>query len=194
MTQFTVHTPDTAPEASRLALESVKKGFGGMLPNLYGVMAESPALAEAYLELGKIFNKTSLTDEERHVVWLAVNYENECTYCMAAHSVVATMGGVPYSEVAALRTGAPLSNPKLEAMRHFTAHMVQARGWADPAEVEALLAAGYTNQTVLDVILGIGQKTLSNYANHIADTPIDRPFQTAEWTAAMKADGDNAAA
>lgn len=194
MTDFTVHTPATAPEASKPILDAVQKGFGGMIPNLYGVMAESPALVEAYQALGKIFSKTSLTDIERHVVWLTVNYENECTYCMAAHSVVAGHGGVPASEVDALRTGVALSDPKLEALRSFTAHMVQTRGWPDQAEIDALLAAGYTRTTILDVILGIGQKTLSNYTNHLANTPLDKPFEAAAWSASMKAGAGGEAA
>jgi len=194
MTDFTVHTPDTAPEASKPILQATQKGFGGMLPNLYGVMAESPALVEAYQALGAIFAKTSLSDVERHIVWLTINYENECTYCMAAHSVVAKHGGVPESDVDALRTGARLSDPKHEALRRFTSHMVRTRGWAEPAEIGALLAAGYTQQTILDVILGIGQKTLSNYTNHIADTPVDKPFQSEEWSAELKAAAGDAAA
>ncbi len=194
MTDFTVHTHDTAPEASKPILESTQKAFGGMLPNLYGVMAESPALVEAYQELGRIFSKTSLTDTERHIVWLTINYENECTYCMAAHSVVAKHGGVPEGEVESLRTGARLADPKHEALRRFTAHMVQARGWAEPAEIGAFLAAGYTQENILDVILGIGQKTLSNYTNHIADTPVDKPFRTEAWSIALKGAAGGAAA
>lgn len=194
MTDFTVHTPDTAPEASKPILEATQKGFGGMLPNLYGVMAESPALVEAYQALGKIFAKTSLSDVERHIVWLTINYENECTYCMAAHSVVAKHGGVAAGEIEALRAGARLSDPKHEALRRFTAHMVQARGWAEPAEIGAFLAAGYAQENILDVILGIGQKTLSNYTNHIADTPVDPPFQSAAWSAELKAAAGGAAA
>lgn len=102
---------------------------------------------------------------------------------MAAHSVVAKGAGVSDEDVAALRTGVPLSDPKHEALRHFTAHMVQARGWAEPAQVESLLAAGYTQATILDVILGIGHKTMSNYTNHIAHTPLDNAFESAAWTA-----------
>jgi AhpD family alkylhydroperoxidase len=183
MAEFKVHTPETAPEASKALLEKSQKAFGGMIPNLYGVMAESPALLETYQALGKLFAKTSLSRYEQQIVWLAVNYENECTYCMAAHSVVAKGVGVSDDDVNALRIGTPLADAKHETLRRFTVHMVQARGWADPAEIEKLLAAGYTNQTILDVILGIGHKTLSNYTNHIAHTPVDKAFRKAEWSA-----------
>ena len=181
MTKFQIHTVETAPDASQPILEAAQKAFGGMLPNLYGLLAESPPLLESYMTLGKAFSKTSLTKTEQQIVWLTVNYENECTYCMAAHSVVARGAGVADEDVAALRTSVSLSDPKHEALRRFTAHMVQARGWAEPAQVGGLLAAGYTQATVLDVILGIGHKTMSNYANHIAHTPLDNAFESAAW-------------
>ncbi|MGI9329836.1 MAG: carboxymuconolactone decarboxylase family protein [Gammaproteobacteria bacterium] len=182
MVEFTVHTPETAPEASRPLLEKSQKAFGGMIPNIYGVMAESPALLETYQALGKLFAKTSLSSDEQHIVWLAVNYENECAYCMAAHSEVAKGAGMSDDDVNALRVGAPLADTRHEALRRFTAHMVQARGWAEPVEIEKLMTAGYTQQTMLDVILGIGHKTLSNYTNHIAHTPVDQAFRKAAWS------------
>lgn len=191
MTEFTIHNAASAPEASRPIIEKAQKSFGGMIPNLYGVMAESPALLEAYLALGKAFSRTSLTSYEQQIVWMAVNYENDCTYCMAAHSVVASGAGVSDEDVAALRSGAPLADPKHEALRRFTAHMVQARGWGEPAEVQKLLDAGYSNATILDVILGIGHKTMSNYTNHLAHTPTDAAFEKAAWTPAEKRE-DNA--
>ena len=186
MAEFKVHTPETAPDAAKPLLEKSQKAFGGMIPNLYGVMAESPALLETYQALGKLFSKTSLDTYEQQIVWLTVNYENECTYCMAAHSVVAKGVGVSDEDVQALRVGAPLADPKHEALRRFTAHMVKARGWADPAEIKKLLAAGYTTETILDVILGIGHKTLSNYTNHVAHTPVDKAFEKSAWSADEK--------
>jgi alkylhydroperoxidase family enzyme len=193
MAEFTVHSPATAPAASKPVLESTQKAFGGMIPNLYGVMAASPALVEAYQELSRIFAKTSLTATERHIVWLTINYENECTYCMAAHSLVAKGGGVAEGDVHALRTGAKLSDPKHEALRRFTSHMVRRRGWAEPDAIGAFLAAGYTQENILDVILGIGQKTLSNYTNHIANTPVDKPFMSEAWSVELKAAAGGAA-
>ena len=189
MTKFQIHTVETAPDASQPILEAAQKAFGGMLPNLYGLLAESPPLLESYMTLGKAFSKTSLTKTEQQIVWLTVNYEYECTYCMAAHSVVARGAGVADEDVAALRTSVSLSDPKHEALRRFTAHMVQARGWAEPAQLKGLLAAGYTQATVLDVILGIGHKSMSNYANHIAHTPLDNAFELAAWTVEDKQAG-----
>jgi AhpD family alkylhydroperoxidase len=182
MTRFDVHTLDTAPIESQPLLRHSQELYGGMIPNLHGVMAEAPALLEAYQQLNKVFDKTSLSTVERNIVWLTINYENGCTYCIAAHSAVARHAGVSEDDIRALRGGAALADNKLEALRRFTAQMVRERGWAKPAEIEALLQAGYNKATALEVVLAIGMKTLSNYTNHIAATPLDRPFEKDAWS------------
>ncbi len=106
MTNFNVHTIDTAPDQSRSLLEGAQQAFG-FVPNLIGVLAESPAAAEAYLALGQIFDKSSLTAVERQVAILAISRYNECTYCVAAHSVIASMQKVPADVIAAIRNDQP---------------------------------------------------------------------------------------
>jgi AhpD family alkylhydroperoxidase len=134
------------------------------------------------MALWNLFKATSLTPVEQQVVYLTANYEHECHYCMAAHSGLAKMIGMSADEIEALRSGKPLSDPKLQALRHFTQRMVQARGWVEDGEIEAFLAAGYTQQQVLEVILGIAIKIMHNYTNHIATTPLDKPFQPYVWS------------
>lgn len=80
------------------------------------------------------------------------------------------------SDVQALREGKPLNDAKLQALRHFTQQMIEARGWVDDREIETFLTAGYTQQHVLEVILEIAVKIIHNYTNHIAKTPLDKPF------------------
>jgi len=176
-----LHTPDTAPEAARPLLENSQRLYGGMIPNLHAVMAESPALLEAYQQLNEIFARASFDTIEQNIVWLAVNYQNECTYCMAAHTAVARFAGVGEADIKALREGRPLADKKHESLRAFTAHMVESRGWPDKGTLQRLLDAGYTQQSVLDVILAIGMKTLSNYTNHVAHTPLDDAFLECAW-------------
>ena len=178
--EFPVLTPETASADGKAVLEVSQKAYR-MIPNLHGVMAGSPALLEAYQALNGIFTKTSLSQDEQHIVWLAVNFENNCHYCMAAHSAIAKMAGLDEEIIDALRKGTPLADPNLETLREFTVHMVTERGWASPAQLEAMESAGYTSQTVLDVVLAIGMKTLSNYTNHLADTPVDSAFEAFGW-------------
>lgn len=180
---YRIHTPETAPEGARESLTAAKKAFG-FCPHLLGVMAEAPALLKAYLTVSRLFEETSFTPAERQVVLLTVSYENGCEYCVAAHTVIAKMQQVPPQVVAAIREGAPIADGKLEALRRYTAALVQTRGWPSPQDTGAFLDAGYTPANALEVVLGVGQKTLSNYTNHIAATPLDQAFAGAAWSKA----------
>lgn len=180
MTQFSVHTLESAPEASRAALAGAKSKFG-FVPNLIGMLAESPAAVAGYLVVGENFDKSSFSPAERQVVLLSVSHENSCEYCMAAHTVIAGMSRVPADVVEALRRGSPLPDARLEALSRFTREVVRHRGHVAPAELAAFLAAGFTRAQVLEVVLGVAMKTLSNYANHIAETPLDEAFAAARW-------------
>ena len=180
---YTVHTVETAPEAAQETLAAAKKGLG-FLPNLFAVMAEAPALVKAYGTLSRIFDETSFSATERQVVLLTVSYVNGCEDCIAAHSVIAGMQKVPGEVVEAIRDGRPIGDRKLEALRRFTAAVVNTRGWPSDADLEAFLGAGYGKQQVLEVVLGVGMKTLSNYTNHVAGTPLDPAFSGAAWSKA----------
>jgi len=152
------------------------------VPNLLGTMAEAPALLNAYTTLAGIFDKTSFNPTERQVVLLSVSYENSCEYCVAAHSVIASMQKVPADVVEAIRKNQPITDPRLEALRRFTTAVVASRGWPTEEQTSAFLAAGYGRQQILEVVLGVGMKTLSNYTNHLAGTPLDAAFAKAAWS------------
>jgi len=179
MTQFDIHTAQTAPEAQQL-IENAEKAYG-FVPNLLGVMAEAPALLEGYMTLAGIFDQSDLTATERQVVLMVNNRLNGCTYCMAAHSAISKAQGVSDDVVAGLRQGAALADPKLEALRQFAERVNETRGWLEQADIDALLQAGYSKRTVLEVILGTAVKVMSNYTNHIAETPLDSAFSAMEW-------------
>lgn len=180
MKNFVAHTQESAPAAAQETMSQVEAAFG-FVPNLIGVMAESPPLAEAYLTLSGLFDKTSLSPVERQVVLLAASRENACEYCMASHTTIARMSRMPETVIDALRDGTGVPDARLEALRRFTVAVVRQRGWVDEAEVDAFREAGYSKANVLDVILGVGMKTLSNYTNHVADTPLDRAFAVEAW-------------
>ena len=179
MTSFQVHTAATAPE-SKTVLDKAQKAFG-FVPNLMGVMAESPQLAEAYLAVAGLYSQTDLTDTEREVISMTNNRLNSCEYCMAAHTTVAQMKKLPEDVIASLRDGKPIADAKLEALRVFAEKVNVSRGRPSAADVDALLAVGYTNRTVFEVVLGTSMKVLSNYTNHIAETPVDQAFAGNAW-------------
>ncbi len=166
---------ETAPEAARPLLAKARQAYG-FVPNILGVMAGAPALLEAYMSLSAIFDKTSFSPAERQVVLLAVSAENGCGYCTAAHSGIARNQKVSEAVLEAIGQGKRLPDEKLDALFEFTRHMVQTRGRPDEGRLQAFLDAGYSAAQVQEVILGIGMKTLSNYTNHIAETPLDAQF------------------
>ncbi|GAB2962534.1 carboxymuconolactone decarboxylase family protein [Saccharothrix stipae] len=180
MVQFTVHDETSAPEPARPFLEAGRKRLG-FVSSLNGVMAESPELLAGYNALAEQFGKSSLPGNAKQVVLITTSILNGCEYCVAAHSTIALKLGAPEEVVQALRAGKPLPDDTLEAVRRFTELVVTDRGWVDEQEVEAFLAAGHTRRHVLDVLLGVGLKTLSNYTNHIAHTPLDEAWQGQEW-------------
>ena len=186
MTDFQIHTLETAPEASKPLLENAVKSYG-MVPNLIGLFAESPELLEAYQEIARLFSSTSLSAVEQNVVWLAINVEHECHYCVPAHTFIAQQAGVDEPTIKALREATPIPDPKLEALRSFTLKVVRNRGNVADQDVEAFLAAGFTKRNILDVLLGVAHKTISNYTNHLAKTPVDAPFQAFAWDAPANA-------
>lgn len=145
-------------------------------------MAESPEMLAGYNAVSEQFMKSSLPASAKQVVLITASVENNCAYCVAAHSTIALRVGVQADVVQALRAGKPLPDYDLEAARRLTRSIVINRGWVHEDEIDVFLAAGYTRRNVLDIILGVGMKTLSNYTNHIAHTPLDPAWQDQEWS------------
>ena len=181
MTPYVQHTEATAPEGSQPILKAIK-GKMGFVPNLMATMAEAPALVESYMTMMGIFEKTSLTPTEREIILMTNNRLNGCTYCMAAHTTVAKISGVDADVIEALRAGTAIADPKLEALRTFAVIINENRGWATEEQVDALIAAGYSKQTVLEVITGTALKVLSNYTTHIVNPPLDKAFEPVAWS------------
>lgn len=181
MTTFTIHNSDSAPAESKQQLEGARK-LRGRIPNLYGVLAEAPIAVAAYLTLADLLMRSSFTPTERHVVWFTINVYHDCHYCMAAHTLLAKGEKVPEEVIETARAVRPYEDLKLEALRAFTLNLVENRGWTSPEDLEAFLAAGFTKQNVLEIIVAISHKVLSNYTNHIVDTPVDDAFKRFIWT------------
>lgn len=181
MSEFTLHTLETAPNESKPLLENSKKAFG-MIPNLHAVMAEAPALLEGYQKLHELAQSTSFTTEELTVVWQAINVEHECHYCVPAHTAIAYQQKVDKEVVEALRDEAPLPNEKLEALRTFTLLLTRNRGVVNEEQTKEFFEAGFEERHILEIIVILAQKVMSNYTNHVAETPVDKPFAKYEWS------------
>jgi alkylhydroperoxidase family enzyme len=180
MTPFTLHNQNTASDAAKPLLAKSQQAYG-MIPGLHAVMAEAPGLLEGYQVLHGLFVDSSFTADEKTVVWQTINVEHACHYCVPAHTGIAKSMKVADDISNALRDETPLPTAKLEALRDFTLAMVRQRGELEPKQLQDFYAAGYTQQNVLEVILGMGQKVMSNYTNHIAQTPVDEAFKQFAW-------------
>ena len=181
MSNFKVHTIESAPAESKPLLEASVKGFG-MLPNLHGVMAESPAMLEAYQAMTGIFStKTAFNTEEQTVVWQTINVANSCHYCVPAHTAIANGNKVDANVTQALRNETELPNAKLTELRNLTQDIMNQKGNPTQEQLQAFYNQGYTQRHVLDILVGYSHKIMSNYTNHLAQTPVDAPFQPFAW-------------
>lgn len=181
MTTLKIHSIETAPEASKPLLQNSQKAYG-MIPGLHGVLAASPKTLEAYQKLHELFENSSFNADELTVVWQTINVEHACHYCVPAHTGIAKMMKVDDAITEALRNETPLDDSKLEALRTITLSIVRNRGHVSKEELENFYGAGYGEQQILEIILGVSQKVISNYTNHIANTPVDAAFQKFAWS------------
>ncbi|MBE9578565.1 MULTISPECIES: carboxymuconolactone decarboxylase family protein [Moraxella] len=174
MTRLTLHTVDTAPEKAKERVEAVQKA-NGFIPNLIGVLANSPQALEMYQEVSKMNSKNSLTAEEVEVVQITAAAHNGCDFCVAGHTKVAEVRlNMPPAIVEALRGRTNIDqNAKYQALAQFTMQLIDKRGQVSDDELEAFKSAGYNDQNVLDVIMGVALSTLCNYANTVAKTDIN---------------------
>lgn len=181
MADFRLHNIESAPEGAKPFLENSQKNFG-MIPSLHAVMAEAPQVLEAYQKLHQLVLDSSFDNEEKTVVWQTINVENACHYCVPAHTGIAKAMKVSDDIIEPLRNETPLPNEKLEALRDFTLAVMRKRGNVSQEDLDAFFKAGYGHRQVLEVIMTLSQKTISNYINHIAETPVDEPFKKFAWS------------
>jgi uncharacterized peroxidase-related enzyme len=174
---FQIHTLETAPAAAREGLGRLVQSYG-FLPNLAGVIAESPAALNGLLALMGAFDskEMSLGPLERQIVLLTASVRNRCAYCAAAHGMMANMNGLDRREVETLQQGGPLRDARLNALRRFVEAVLDKRGWVEAADLEPFFAAGFTRAQVLEVVSGVALKTFTNYVNHIANPPVNAQF------------------
>lgn len=177
MTSFPIHTVESAPADSKPFLQTIRKSYG-FIPNLLAELAESPTVLKAVLALDEAYSASSFTPAEQQAVLLAVSVENGCDFCTSVHSFVARkVARMDPADIDALRAGGTLPTERLNVLAQFTRKLVVNRGWLDDGEVDTFLAQGFTKAQLLEVILGVTYKTLSNYSNHLLHTPINAQFR-----------------
>jgi uncharacterized peroxidase-related enzyme len=185
MSDFTIHTAESAPEASREALATLERTIG-FIPNLAGTIAGSPTAMQGFVAMQSALRRsTQLSPLEREVVGITVSHANRSRYSMAAHSAFAATAGAGAGVLAALRSGAELPHARLQALHAFTQLLLSERGHLAEADLAAFLAGGYSIESALEVVTQVAYTTLANLVANVADTPVDDAFASHAWTAAV---------
>ena len=173
---FKIYTPENAPEKSRAILKDLN-GKLGFVPNVVGVLAESPAALKGWVDLKADFEGGTLSNIERKIVHMTTSYLNDCSYCMAAGTTIGEKEGIAKDILNDLREDRKLKDAKLEQLRQFTKAVMRRLGRPEQTDIDAFLKAGYTNAHVLEVVLGVTLGIMGNYVNHIAQAPLDKAFE-----------------
>jgi len=172
MKTFTIPTTATVSAANQAIFAQLQKGLG-MVPNLYATLAHSEHALGNYLTLQN--GKSSLNAKEREVINLVVSQVNECAYCLAAHTALGGMVGFTPEQIISIRKGSAPFDTKLDALARLVWSATERRGHADPALVDAFLAAGYTEGQLVDTVMVIGDKIITNYLHALTQVPVDFP-------------------
>jgi AhpD family alkylhydroperoxidase len=176
MITFNIPTHATVSPANQVLFDQLKTNLG-MVPNLYATLAHSETALGNYLTLQNA--KSSINGKAREVVNLVVSQVNRCEYCLAAHTVIGGMVGFTPEQIMEIRQGRASFDAKLDALARLVHHIATERGHADPALVNAFLAAGWTPGNLVDAIVVIGDKVVTNYLHGTTRVPVDFPAASA---------------
>ena len=172
MNTFAIPTRATVSPDNQALFDSLKQQLG-MVPNLYATLAHSDTALGTYLDLQNA--KSSIVGKAREVVNLVVSQVNRCEYCLAAHTVIGGMVGFSAEQILEIRQGRASFDARLDALARLVLNLAENRGHADPALVDAFLAAGWTPGHLVDAIVVIGDKTVTNYLHGSTRVPVDFP-------------------
>jgi uncharacterized peroxidase-related enzyme len=172
MTAFSVPTRDDVTPDNQAIFDNLKKALG-FVPNLYATFAHSPTALGTYLALQNA--KSSLKPKEREVINLVVSQVNDCEYCLAAHTALGKMLGFTDAQILEIRRGRVSFDPKLDRLIRFVREIAEKRGHVSAATTDAFLAAGWSQTNLVDAIMVVGDKSISNYLHSTTKIPVDFP-------------------
>ena len=172
MNSINVPTHAEVSASNQAIFDQLKSGLG-MVPNLYATFAHSGTALATYMALQNA--KSSISGKAREVVNLVVSQVNECAYCLAAHTMVGKMHGLTDAQIMEIRHGHASFDAKLDALARLAKGIVLSRGHVEQALVEAFFAAGWTKENLVDAIMVVGDKTISNYLHSTTRIAVDFP-------------------
>jgi len=180
MNTLTIHTIETAPEASKESLRQLALDLG-FVPNVFGAIADAPSALAAFMALNTHFAASSFSQQERQIIQLATSTENECVYCVAGHTAFAYQMEMPQDTINAMRNKKPLPDTRLQALNSLTRHLLNTKGRVSKAELDKFYGAGFSRPQLLELIMGICVKVFSNYTSNALSIPLDEAFKEHAW-------------
>jgi alkylhydroperoxidase family enzyme len=183
MSDFPVHTVDSAPDASRPSLEALQSAFG-FLPNIAGAMATSPVLIDSLVSVFGQVHGGSFTEPQIQILLLTNAVTNKSEWAVAFHSALALKQGIGAGDVDALRAGRSPQEPKSAALSTFARRLIETRGKPEPVVIDAFLKAGFAPKYVLEVIAVSAASTMTNYTASVTKPPLEESFAPHTWRAA----------
>ena len=180
MTNFPVHTIESAPERSKPALKQLQSAFG-MIPNLVGAVATSPVLVNCLVGLFGNVHGGSFTEAQVQTVLLTDAVTNASTWAVAFHTALALKEGIDPADVQAIRAGRLPTDSKLAALSALAKTMIENRGRLDDQDIDRFIAAGFGKDHALEVIAIVAASTITNYTGSITKPPLEAPFQAHIW-------------
>lgn len=172
MKTFEVPTRDQVTETNQNIFDNLEKQIG-FVPNLYATYAKNDTALGDYLALQN--RKSTLSSKEREIINLVVSQINECYYCLSAHTAIAKMNGFTDDQILDIRKAEIDFDVKYDALARFVKDAVVNRSKPTRESVDRLFEAGYTESNLIDIIMVIGDKMISNFIHGTTQIPIDFP-------------------
>ena len=183
MSIFEIQTIDSAPEGSKAPLEKLRRTFG-MVPNVAGIIANSPVLANVFVPLFQGVHSGTFTEAEIQTLLLTNAVTNSSAWAVAFHSYLALEAGLAPADVQAIRERRAPQDPRQAALSTYARSLIETRGHVGEAAVAAFLSAGFTPDQALEVVAVSAASTITNYTLNIAEPPLEPMFQEHAWRAA----------
>ena len=173
MSRLIAIDPASASGKTKDLLTAVK-GKLGLVPNMTRVMANSPAVLEGYLGFSNALGGGLLDAQTRERLALVTAQQNQCDYCLSAHTTIGKMVGLNPGQIAASRDG-KAETPRTAAALVFAQRVVETRGSISDGDLAAVREAGFNDGEIAEILAHVALNIFTNYFNKAAEVDIDFP-------------------
>ena len=173
MSRISIPTLESAPAASTPLLDGVHRKLG-VVPNMFRVIAVSPAALEGFLGFNGALSRT-LDVKTRERIAIAVAETNGCDYCLSAHTYFGLNLAHITAEDATMAREGSSTDAKAAAAVRFAVKVVKTRGAVGDTDIAAVKEAGFGEAQIIEIIGLVAENVFTNLLNKVAQTDIDFP-------------------